>query len=312
MLALSLPCLAQAADPLSKSLLLKTISVGGVDEASLVRVVQTRKVDFALTPETEAELRQAGGSDALIQAVRGSGPSRAISPPAPAPTVEARPSPSQGAAAPEAPATAQAAEAIGGAPLTQAQIALALQSGASQERLATMAGSRGLAFELTPEIGRGLQAEGAGSELIAALAIARVSRDEDAAPGDQPGPGPASLPEDYVPLPLAKAKDFDPFASRGRLDLRMYVDGVSEVRIQGDRVIHTNLEARLGRNAGAEYTQPLPSEDLRTLEIEKKDGRGRWVAIQRPAADNEYELILRIYDEKGGEDRYHLRIEWDR
>ena len=96
------------------------------------------------------------------------------------------------------------------------------------------------------------------------------------------------------------------------MDLKMFVDGVTEVRIRGDRIIHTNLQARLGRNAGTEMTQPLPSADLKSIVAVKKDGRGEFVMLQKPSAENDYQAILRIYDQKGGEDEYHIEIQWQR
>ncbi len=193
-----------------------------------------------------------------------------------------------------------------GTPLGLDQLQFALESGADQQTLATMAEERGVAFVFTPEIGRSLQAAGAGNELVAAIALARFAGAE-AANGESYS---EVLPEGYVPLPVADAEDYDPFALQGRLDLRMHIDGVTEIHIRGDRIIHTNLQARLGRNAGTEMTQPLPSTDLKSIQAVKKDGRGKFVMLQKPSADNDYEAIVRIYDEKGGEDRYHIEISW--
>jgi len=203
------------------------------------------------------------------------------------------------------PLRAQAPDA-GGAPVGLGQIHFALESGADQKVLAAMAEERGVDFLFTPEIGRSLQAAGAGSELVAAIALARFAGAETTDSQTYT----EVLPEGYVPLPVANAEDYDPFALQGRLDLRMHIDGVTEIRIRGDRIIHTNLQARLGRNAGTEMTQPLPSADLKSIQAVKKDGRGQFVLLQKPSADNDYQAIVRIYDEKGGEDRYHIEISW--
>ncbi len=186
------------------------------------------------------------------------------------------------------------------------QIQIALESSADQQRLAEMVEQRGIDFAFNPEVGRSLQAAGARAELLAALALARFVGEVS----DDPEAYAEPLPEGYVPLPVARAKDYDPFTRQGRLDLRMVVDGVAEVRIRGDRIIHTDLQARIGRNAGTEMTQPLPAAELASITAEKKKGRGEWVLLQKPAEKNDFQAILRIYDVKGGEDEYHIQLHW--
>lgn len=281
--------LAMAAEPLSLGAVAQAIASSGLSEQGLTDMIEARGVSFVLDDQIAEDLRTAGATEAVLDAIGRSGPP---------------PDASTGARSLGGDGPSNAA----GAPVGLSQIEFALESGANQQRLAEMAEQRGIDFAFTPEIGRSLQAAGAGSELLAAIALARSGGVQDAAEETYV----EALPEGYVPLPVAQAKDYDPFAMQGRLDLRMHVDGVTEIRIRGDRIIHTNLQARLGRNAGTEMTQPLPSAELASITAVKEDGRGEFVLLQKPSPDNDYQAIVRIYDEKGGEDRYHISIRWQR
>lgn len=59
-------------------------------------------------------------------------------------------------------------------------------------------------------------------------------------------------------------------------------------------------------------SQPLPVSILKKLDFEKKDGRGSLQILAKPEASNNYTLRLQIDDPKGGEDRYHIQITWNR
>jgi hypothetical protein len=182
-------------------------------------------------------------------------------------------------------------------PVTRERILTALGSKADQALLAGLVSQYGIAFTYTPELGREFQNAGANPALLSMIATATV--------------GSALIPEGFLTLALAKAKDFEGAAGTGRLDIRLYVDGAAEIRIQGATVIYKSLQAQDPRNAGSETSGALPMRPLTKMEITKKDGRGSFVLIQRPSAENEFQTILRIYDPKAGEDRYHLRILWE-
>jgi hypothetical protein len=61
---------AQATDPITKNALLKALRSHITTPKELVKYVDTRGVDFALTPDVEAELKAAGATPELIEAVR--------------------------------------------------------------------------------------------------------------------------------------------------------------------------------------------------------------------------------------------------
>lgn len=59
-----------AAEPISKSALLKALRSHITSSKELAGYVDTRGVDFALTPDVEAELKAAGATPELIEAIR--------------------------------------------------------------------------------------------------------------------------------------------------------------------------------------------------------------------------------------------------
>mgnify|MGYP000913035820 CR=1 FL=1 len=182
-------------------------------------------------------------------------------------------------------------------PVTLQEIEAALPNRAAQHELAATVADRGIAFQYTPDLGRTWRSQGATAELLAAVAIATVSL--------------PSLPEDFSIVEVARANDYNESSSKGRLDIRLHVDDAVEVRVQGNRVIWKRLAGAEGSNAGTETTQPFPMAPLRSLNVVKRDGRGQFIVLQKPSDSNGYEMRIRIYDPKGGSDRYHLRIDWE-
>lgn len=182
-------------------------------------------------------------------------------------------------------------------PVTPQEIEAVLSRQEDQHVLAATIAERGLSFQYTPDLGRAWREQGATAELLAAVATATVTL--------------PPLPEGFRLVEVARAKDYDESALKGRLDLRLHVDAAVEVRFQGDRVMWKTLQGSDGSNAGTETTQPFPMGPLRSLNVVKRDGRGQFVVLQQPSGANGYEMRVRIYDPRGGSDRYHLRFDWE-
>jgi hypothetical protein len=59
-----------------------------------------------------------------------------------------------------------------------------------------------------------------------------------------------------------------------------------------------------GRNDGRRW-------DRSRANVERMDGRGNVRIIQQPNRRNNYTTIVQIRDEKGGPDRYRIRVDWE-
>ena len=128
-----------------------------------------------------------------------------------------------------------------------------------------------------------------------------------------PRPSPTPLPSASPPAFRARpSSNFDPGSKKGRFDLRLLVDGEIDVLLQGDGVRYAVHNGRVPRDMGSEYSQPVPRAAFRKFLFDKKDGRGTVRLLEEPTAANQYTAKLKISDPKGGDDRYHVRVEWER
>lgn len=60
----------ESAKPITEKGLVSALTIGGLESQELVEIIDRRGVDFALTPEAEQQLRAAGATDAVLEAVR--------------------------------------------------------------------------------------------------------------------------------------------------------------------------------------------------------------------------------------------------
>jgi len=100
--------------------------------------------------------------------------------------------------------------------------------------------------------------------------------------------------------------------SEGWFEFRAWIDGSVEVFVQGDRVRYQVLSGAPVREPESGFSEPLPGNPLRSLRVEKKEGRGSVLLLEGPSATNGFTARLRIDDPKSGPDRYHVALEWQR
>ncbi len=274
------PSLAQS--PMTLDQVVQSLKSGVPSHAELVAQVAQRGTDFQIDIVALEQLLAAGATPALIEAIEIPRTSR------PGTSREGSES---------VPVFSGESTTGDEGPVTREHILGVLRSNGDQALLAGLVTHYGIAFPYTPAIGREFQDAGANAAVLATIATAIV--------------GSARLPDGFAILPIARAADYTGSEQNGRLDIRLHVDGAVELRIQGERVMLKTLQAQPARDAGSESTGRLPLRRLKKLEVAKRDGRGQFVVLQRPSAENSFLAMIRIYDPKGGEDRYHLRILWE-
>lgn len=93
--------------------------------------------------------------------------------------------------------------------------------------------------------------------------------------------------------------------------MRVRVDGLTDVLVQGDQVCYQVVTHRPPTHESAEFTQPLLRASFNSFEVEKRDGRGTVTLFQPPGAGNDYTARVRVDDPKGGDDLYHIRLKWE-
>jgi hypothetical protein len=97
----------------------------------------------------------------------------------------------------------------------------------------------------------------------------------------------------------------------GTFDVRVYVDGQVDLKVRGAEVDSEVFTGRPIRDAGSEYSSPMPRTEFTRFQVDRVDGRGRVELIEEPSRRNGYTARIRVEDNKGGEDRYHIRISWE-
>lgn len=95
----------------------------------------------------------------------------------------------------------------------------------------------------------------------------------------------------------------------GRLRWRGRVDNEVLVSVQGASVTVRTIAGADVSNSSFDFTSPLPQQEL-TVEVRKRKGRGSVEVIQQPSRFNSYVAVVRITDDKGGQDDYEFELIW--
>ena len=120
----------------------------------------------------------------------------------------------------------------------------------------------------------------------------------------------APAPEDFVQKSTfqkalqARTKDYNPKSRKGQFDLKLRIDQEVDVRVQGAKIRYEVLKGREPSDDGSEYSQEIPRAIFKKFEVEKKDGRGNILVLEKPSIQNDFSLRLRFVDPKGGDDGY--------
>ncbi len=88
------------------------------------------------------------------------------------------------------------------------------------------------------------------------------------------------------------------------------VDGVDEILIQGRSVRVNHLEAKPIQEQDYRFSASLPERDVE-VELREIKGRGKVRLMEQPSARNDYTAVVRIEDDKGGDDKYEFELRWE-
>lgn len=97
---------------------------------------------------------------------------------------------------------------------------------------------------------------------------------------------------------------------RGQCDIRVQIDGEADVSVQGDLVHLRTLPGRGGRDDGSECNAPLPARKVPGFHFEVHDGRGEVRLVAEPSSRNDFQAVVHIRSDTGGEGRYGFRLTW--
>lgn len=98
-------------------------------------------------------------------------------------------------------------------------------------------------------------------------------------------------------------------AKTGVIRWRGQVDGRDRLHVRSKTITVEHLESGTIRDATSTFTDPLPAQAV-TASINKLSGRGDVTIVQQPTRENNYTLVVEIYDPKPGHDVYEFEIIW--
>ena len=150
--------LAQAVKPISREGLVKAVRINGLSTAELIQQIQTRGVSFQMTPDAEAELRNAGARPEVIEAARAN---YRAAPVAPVVNTGAR-----GSNKSNVPA---------GPPLSKNEVVTMLQAGTPSARVEQFVDARGVNFQSNAQVAQEIKRAGGTNSLVGAITANYVS-----------------------------------------------------------------------------------------------------------------------------------------
>jgi hypothetical protein len=95
----------------------------------------------------------------------------------------------------------------------------------------------------------------------------------------------------------------------GRLRWRGTVDGESQLLVRRSDVESRTLSGLPASGITFNFTAPLPRRTT-DVRLEKKKGRGVVEIVQQPSRNNDFSVVVRIRDEKGGAGDYEFELIW--
>ena len=87
-------------------------------------------------------------------------------------------------------------------------------------------------------------------------------------------------------------------------------DDITEVHLRGRSVTFKTVRGTRPRNVTADFSAAIPPRSDLVLGLKKLRGRGNVSISGRPAASNNYTVIIRVTDSPRGMDDYTLRLDW--
>jgi len=98
----------------------------------------------------------------------------------------------------------------------------------------------------------------------------------------------------------------------GAFEFRGRVDGVTVLHIRGDQVRVENLSGQPLRDQYFKFSGPIPTSNLREIDLVESVGRGRVELVEKPWDGNRYETVVRISDSSNGSAQYSFKLAWRR
>lgn len=110
-------------------------------------------------------------------------------------------------------------------------------------------------------------------------------------------------------IPAYAASSFQ-YTREGSFLFRAIVDETVYIKIENGQVLGMVERGRPMRVLDARFSQGFPQGALEILEITGVQGRGEVRIVEMPWSGNNYAIVVRIDDSRGGDDEYVFEMRW--
>jgi hypothetical protein len=98
----------------------------------------------------------------------------------------------------------------------------------------------------------------------------------------------------------------------GSFEFRGSVDDATVLHIRSDQVREEDISGKPIRGSRFVFSQPLPAERLRSIELIDVEGRGEVELVEKPWEGNKFTAVIRISDRQRGNNPYRFKLVWSR
>ena len=98
----------------------------------------------------------------------------------------------------------------------------------------------------------------------------------------------------------------------GKFEFRGRIDGEVVFHIRGDVVSAEAVQGLPVRVERFQFSQPIPGQQMPSFQLRQRDGRGRVELLEQPNPGNGFTAVIRVSDDRRGDDRYHFELNWRR
>jgi hypothetical protein len=98
----------------------------------------------------------------------------------------------------------------------------------------------------------------------------------------------------------------------GALQVRGTVEDVTVLRIAGDRLRAEDLAGRTLRGEQSTFSQAMPYERLRSIQLADVQGRADIELVEKPWEGNKFTAVVLVSDPQRGATSYSFRLVWSR
>ena len=113
----------------------------------------------------------------------------------------------------------------------------------------------------------------------------------------------------YQRIPAYTGSTFK-YTREGGFHFQAVVDETALIRIAGGQLWGQVLKGKPMRVLDARFSEGYPNGDMEILEITGFRGRGEIEILEKPWSGNDYSIVIRIHDSRGGDAEYEFDLRW--